>query len=153
MAEQQTVVNERQLMEIARMARKRAYCPYSHFAVGAALLCEGDRVYTGCNVENASYGASICAERVAFDKAVSQGERKFVAIAIAGGNEDLNTNLPPCPPCGTCRQVMREFTDPRHFKIFLNTATGGISGYLLRQLLPMDFGPANLETKEEKQDS
>lgn len=96
------------LLETARRAREQAYCPYSGFAVGAALLAEDGSVYTGCNVENGSYSLGICAERTAFCKAVAAGCRKFSAIAICGGKagEDPSES---CPPCGACRQVMAEF--------------------------------------------
>lgn len=99
------------LLEEAKKARKTAYAPYSKFLVGAALLCTDGSIYTGCNVENASYGAANCAERTAFFKAVSEGKRTFRAIAVAGGKEDAD-ELEPCPPCGICRQVMEEFCDP-----------------------------------------
>ena len=95
-------------IEQAIEARKNAYTPYSHFAVGAALLGKTGRIYTGCNIENAAYTPTNCAERTAFFKAVSQGEHEFSAIAIVGGRADM-TCAQICPPCGVCRQVMREF--------------------------------------------
>ena len=95
------------LLQIAMDASKNAYVPYSNFHVGAALECSDGTVFTGCNVENASYGATICAERTAFCKAVSEGERSFVAIAVAGGRE--GEVAPAFVPCGICRQVMAEF--------------------------------------------
>ena len=96
------------LMEEALKARKAAYAPYSGFQVGAVLLCADGSIYTGCNVENSSYGAACCAERTAFFKAVSEGKRSFRAIAVVGGKKDGEV-LESCPPCGICRQVMREF--------------------------------------------
>ena len=95
------------LLEEALKARKAAYAPYSGFQVGAALLCADGSIYTGCNVENSSYGAACCAERTAFFKAVSEGKRSFRAIAVVGGKKDEEV-LEVCPPCGICRQVMRE---------------------------------------------
>ena len=99
---------EETLMQAARAARERAYCVYSHFSVGAALLTEDGTVFTGCNVENAAYGECICAERTAVVKAVSEGHRKIRAIAICGAPEGQTPNA-PCMPCGACRQVLAEF--------------------------------------------
>ena len=96
-------MTEKQLCDMAVAMLERAYVPYSHFPVGAALLCKDGTVFTGCNVENAAYGATICAERTAMVKAVSEGHRDFDTIVIAGRSEDY------CVPCGTCRQVMMEF--------------------------------------------
>lgn len=96
------------LLEMAQHAREQAYCPYSRFSVGAALLAKDGRVFTGCNVENGSYSMGICAERTAFCKAVAAGCREFTAIAVCGGKEGLSPER-PCPPCGACRQVMAEF--------------------------------------------
>ena len=98
--------------------RQKAYAPYSDFMVGAALLCKDGRIFTGCNIENASYGATNCAERTAFFKAVSEGYREFTAIAIAGGDREAQ-NLKYCAPCGICRQVMSEFCDPATFLVIL----------------------------------
>ena len=123
--------------------KKKAYAPYSHFQVGAALLGEHGDIYTGCNVENASYGASNCAERTAVFKAVSEGERKFAAIAIVGGKEGEKTAV-PCPPCGICRQVLREFVDPKTFRIILEDGNGGWEERTLEEILPDSFGPDNL---------
>ncbi len=94
----------KQLLRRAREARRQAYAPYSNFPVGAAVLTSEGEVFTGCNVENASYGLSMCAERVAIGKAISEGARDFRAIAVVGPQDDL-----PCPPCGSCRQVLHEF--------------------------------------------
>ncbi len=134
------------LIENAIEARKNAYTPYSHFAVGAALLGKSGRIYTGCNIENAAFTPTNCAERTAFFQAVSQGEREFSAIAIVGGRAG-GICAQICPPCGICRQVMREFcTDD--FLIYLGrqTSEGEISyqTMTLGQLLPESFGPDNL---------
>lgn len=132
------------LLEAAYEARKYAYTPYSHFQVGAALLTESGRIYTGCNVENASFGATNCAERTAFFKAVSEGERRFSAIAIVGGKEGEQSEG-PCPPCGICRQVMMEFCSPKEFRIVLEDGAGGWKAYDLDEMLPYGFGPGNLD--------
>ena len=108
-----------------------AYVPYSHFPVGAALACSDGTVFTGCNVENAAYGSTICAERTAIVKAVSEGHRDFVRIAIAGKSKDF------CVPCGSCRQVMMEFS-PEMEVICLNGA-GESKSFALRELLPYGF--------------
>ncbi len=119
----------------ARNAMKNAYSPYSHFSVGAALLCRSGKVYTGCNIENASYTPTVCAERVAFFKAVSDGEREFEAIAIAGG-ADGNISAETAP-CGVCRQVMSEFCGA-DFKVIL--VSGSSERELtLGELLPLAF--------------
>ena len=132
-----------QLMEEAKKARKNAYAPYSNFAVGAALLTEGGALYTGCNIENAAYGPGNCAERTAFFKAVSEGERSFAKIAIVGGAVDCDP-VEMCAPCGICRQVMREFCDPESFEILLQDGKGGVVSFTLGQLFPHGFGPENL---------
>lgn len=130
------------LTERALEARERAYCPYSGFAVGAALLCEDGTVYPGCNIENAAHSPGCCAERTAFFRAVSEGKRRFLAIAVAGGKEgEKPTEF--CPPCGVCRQVMREFCGP-DFEIIL-TNGNELRRVPLSQLLPMSFGPETLE--------
>lgn len=107
----------RDLLAEAKAARENSYCPYSGFAVGAALLTKDGSVYLGCNVENASYGATNCAERTALFAAVADGRKPgdFEAIAIAGGPKD--GALIPCPPCGICRQVLSEFVDPADFRV------------------------------------
>lgn len=133
----------RKLIAAAFKARKAAYTPYSHFRVGAALLCEDGRVYSGCNIESASYSPSNCAERTAFFKAVSEGERNFEAIAVVGGPEDI-TEFDYCPPCGVCRQVMMEFCDPETFRIILAKSEDDSKIYLLKELLPQGFGPKTL---------
>lgn len=123
--------------------RAYSYVPYSHFHVGAALLCEDGTVYGGCNIENAAYTPTNCAERTAFFKAVSEGKRSFRAIAIAGGPEDAE-KLDYCPPCGVCRQVMREFCGAE-FEILLAISPTEWKTYTLQELLPESFGPDNLE--------
>ncbi|NLZ25582.1 MAG: cytidine deaminase [Clostridiales bacterium] len=99
----------KELYEKAKEASKQSYSPYSEFAVGAALLCGSGKVYTGCNVENASYPATICAERVALYKAVSEGERDFKALAVCGFDKKTGSFVKECPPCGVCRQALCEF--------------------------------------------
>jgi len=140
----------RRLSAAALEARKLAYCPYSHFAVGAALAGADGNIYTGCNIENAAFTPTICAERTAFFKAVSGGCRNFSAIAIAGGSADDVTDgdgaLPDeCPPCGVCRQVMMEFCDPETFVIVLARSGDQYRTCLLREILPLGFGPGNLK--------
>ena len=125
-----------QLLNIAKEAMKNSYAPYSNFNVGAALLSKSGKVYTGCNVENAAYGVTNCAERTALFKAVSEGEREFVSIAIVGG---LNGRLQDfCYPCGVCRQALSEFTDS-FFKIILENAKGDVEVTTLYELLPNAF--------------
>ena len=131
-----------ELLALARRARENAYAPYSGFAVGAALLGADGRVYTGCNVENAAYGPSNCAERTAVFKAVSEGERRFAAIAVVGGPGGRPEG--PCPPGGVCRQVLRGFCTA-DFPIHLRRADGSAAAYTLGQLLPESFSGANLE--------
>ena len=133
-----------QLVEIAYEAREKSDAPYSHFKVGAALLAKSGKIYKGCNIENAAYTPTNCAERTAFFKAVSEGERKFAAIAIVGGKEG-EENLTFCAPCGVCRQVMMEFCDPKEFQIILGRGNKEYKIYLLDELLPLGFGPENLK--------
>lgn len=119
-----------------------SYTPYSNFKVGAALLAENDRIYTGCNIENAGYSATNCAERTAFFKAVSEGVREFQAICVVGGKNGILTEY--AAPCGVCRQVMMEFCNPETFQIILAVNRGQYDIYTLKELLPLGFGPANL---------
>lgn len=118
-------------------ARKMAYTPYSHFQVGAALETADGVIYRGCNIENAAYGPSNCAERTAFFKAVSEGERDFVQIAVVGGPEGEEISQ-FCAPCGVCRQVMSEFCDGDSFKIHLSDGKE-IKTYSLAEILPLAF--------------
>lgn len=130
----------RDLMRLAEAARERAYAPYSDFLVGAALLGKSGKVYLGCNVENAGYSASNCAERTAFFKAISDGEREFQAIAIVGGKRGEKPDF--CVPCGVCRQVMAEFCG-EDFPIVLGTAEN-YKIHTLASLLPLAFTPDSL---------
>ena len=127
-------MTDRDLLNMAREASKNAYVPYSHFPVGAALECADGSVFTGCNVENAALGSTICAERTAIVKAVSEGRRKFVRIAIYGEGESY------CMPCGACRQVMAEFVGKGEDMEVLCTRSGGrYVSYRLSQLMPHTF--------------
>ena len=134
-----------ELLRRAAQARQNAYAPYSHFQVGAALLGVSGRVYLGCNVENAAYGPSNCAERTAVFKAVSEGERDFAAIAIVGGPGGVPQG--PCPPCGVCRQVLREFCRD-DFPIYLQGRDGAVETFTLSQLLPESFSGAQLTEED-----
>ena len=122
----------KELVERAMAMAQKAYAPYSHFQVGAAVLAESGKVYGGANVENASYGATICAERNAVAAAVNAGERKLKAIAVTA------------TPCGMCRQVMREFCDPKAFKVIVAKMTDDYRTFTLEELLPESFGPEHL---------
>ena len=130
-----------QLIQTAVEARKNSYSPYSNFKVGAALLTKSGKVYTGCNVENAAYSPTNCAERTAVFKAVSEGEREFEAIAIVGGKgEEL---APFCAPCGVCRQVLAEFCDD-DFRLVLGTPEA-FTTHTFADILPFSFGKKDLE--------
>ena len=122
------------LIEIAREARKKAYSPYSHHSVGAALLTKSGKVYTGCNVENATFSPTICAERSAFVKAISEGEREFEAIAVVGGIEDDRS---VCYPCGVCRQFMSEFCSD-DFKLYFADGDDTVE-YRFDEIMPHRF--------------
>lgn len=126
------------LLQMARDARERAYAPYSKYPVGAALLTHSGAIYPGCNVENASFGLTICAERVAINAAIAAGDRKPVAIAVVTARE-----ADPAAPCGACRQVLTEF-NPR-LRVVLPTPSGGIEVMGLDELLPDSFGPQDLD--------
>ena len=123
------------LIQFATVAREQSYSPYSNFAVGAALLCQDGTVYQGCNIENASFGMTNCAERTAIFKAVSEGHRLFQAIAVIADTKG------PCAPCDACRQVMVEFNIPT---IILTNLKGHTQVYTLDELLPLSFGPKDL---------
>lgn len=138
------MISDRELITQALLARKNAYVPYSHFAVGAALLADSGLVYTGCNVENAAYSPTNCAERTAVFKAVSEGERRFIKLAIVAGNETLGTPLPAIvSPCGVCRQVLIEFAMPEMI-ILLAKSEDDYETHMLGELLPMGFSPKDL---------
>ena len=129
-------MNELELINTAKLAAKNAYAPYSGFTVGAALLTKDGKVYSGCNIENASYSPTNCAERTVFFKAISEGERDFTAIAIVGGKDRSFTDY--CAPCGVCRQVMAEFCS-KDFKIILGKNDDEYKTFTLGDLLPESF--------------
>lgn len=137
-------IDEKKLIQLAQEAQKNAYSPYSNFFVGAALLATTGEIYQGCNIESASYSPTICAERTAFFKAVSQGERSFVAIAVVGGYLDNKTQKKYCTPCGVCRQVMAEFCLP-DFKIIIAKTQEDFFVKTLDELLPFAYSPKNLD--------
>jgi len=131
---------EERMTDLVRQALQAvgaAYAPYSRFQVGAAVLGASGRIFVGANVENASYGATSCAERNAISAAIVAGERELVAIAIAGGQDGLVTDY--CPPCGICRQVMREFAAPKTFTVCLAKSDADRKAYTLEALLPQSF--------------
>lgn len=130
------------MIDLAVEQLNYSYTPYSHFKVGAALLTKGGKLYTGCNIENAAYTPTNCAERTAFFKAVSEGERAFQAICIVGGKEGVLTEY--TAPCGVCRQVMMEFCNPEAFQVILATDRERYEVFSLKELLPLGFGPDNL---------
>ncbi len=131
------------LIKTAAEMRKKAYVKYSHYSVGSALMTGNGKIYTGCNIENASFSPTVCAERTAFFKAVSEGERKFTAIAIVAGQTGRKSSEYPSP-CGVCRQVMMEFCKPDKFIVILAKNEKDYLVYTLSELLPLGFGPANL---------
>ncbi len=134
-------MDAKELINIARKARQNAYAPYSHFAVGAALLAESGKVYTGCNIENASYGLTCCAERNAIFAAVGAGERRFKMLAVAADSPE------PVAPCGACRQVIAEFGIPLVVMGNLKEATKTMTA---EELLPYGFGQESMNNKGEK---
>lgn len=134
------MIDYKLLMTKAQEARKNSYTPYSHFRVGAALLCKNGKIYTGCNIENAAYTPGNCAERTAIFKAVSEGERDFEALAIVGGKEGETADF--CAPCGVCRQVIAEFCK-KDFKIILGNEEK-FQAYTLGELLPFAFTEQDL---------
>ena len=135
----------RNLIETAAAQRARSYAPYSHYRVGAALLAGDGTVFTGCNIENAAYAPSLCAERTAFAKAVSEGVRDFDAICSVGGKEEETFPSGYAVPCGVCRQVMMEFCDPETFRIIVAADPEHYEIFLLKDLIPRGFGPGNLK--------
>ena len=134
-------MTDRELLQCAAEAREMAYAPYSGFRVGAALLGKSGKIYKGCNVENAAYSPTNCAERTALFKAVSEGEREFVSIAIVGGMYETINDF--CAPCGVCRQVLAEFCDP-DFRVVLGTPEKP-QAFAFKDLLPFGFGKNDLE--------
>ena len=130
-----------ELMKLAVKAREKSYSPYSNFMVGAALLGKSGKVYLGCNIENAAYTPTNCAERTAIFKAVSEGEKEFTAIAIVGGKGEQLASF--CAPCGVCRQVLAEFCD-KDFRLILGTPDN-FSAYAFSEILPYSFGKTDLE--------
>ena len=133
-----------EMIDLAIAQLKYSYTPYSGFKVGAALLTAEGKFYTGCNIENAAYSPTNCAERTAFFKAVSEGERDFRAICIVGGKDGVLTEY--AAPCGVCRQVMMEFCNPDTFQIILATGKEQYEVFTLRGLLPLGFGPDSEST-------
>ena len=130
------------MIRIAIEQLKFSYAPYSGFKVGASLIAKNGEIYTGCNIENAAYTPTNCAERAAFFKAVSEGIKEFDAICIVGGKNGILTEY--AAPCGVCRQVMMEFCNPETFKIILALDPEHYDVYTLKELLPLGFGPQNL---------
>ena len=131
-----------ELCALAVKAMENAYVPYSEYRVGAALLTKSGKVYTGCNIENASYSPTICAERTAIFKAVSDGEHEFFKIAVAGGKNGRITG--EFPPCGVCRQVMAEFCEP-DFKILVVNGENSFTEYTFSDILPFSFNPKHVK--------
>jgi cytidine deaminase len=136
------IEEQKELIKKSLEMRNFSYTPYSHWNVGAALLTEDGKVYTGCNIENAGYTATNCAERTAIFKAVSEGELKFKAIAISGGPAGQDPTS-YCPPCGVCRQVMREFCKD-DFPIYVAKSVDDYQTFTLGELFPASFGPEDL---------
>ena len=132
----------KELIQFAYEAQSRSYSPYSGFATGAALEADNGRIFLGCNIENAAYSPTNCAERTAFFKAVSEGVRTFSRIAIVGNYPGREGDY--CAPCGVCRQVMAEFCKPETFQVILARSPEEYRVYLLKDLLPVNFGPSNL---------
>lgn len=135
-------MNEKELCKEAIDAMKNAYAPYSGYKVGAALLTEEGKLFAGCNIENAAYTPTVCAERVALFNAISSGERNFTAIAVAGGKDGVISGA--FPPCGVCRQVMAEFCAP-DFTVLVVTGEDSYKKYTLNELFPQAFTPKNIE--------
>ena len=135
-------MKKEELVKIAYEAQKFSYSPYSGFQVGAALLTKSGKIYTGCNIENAAFSPTNCAERTAFFKAVSEGETEFEAIAIVGNKKDASPEERNfCTPCGVCRQVMLEFVNPEEFLIYAGKGEE-IKTFTLKELLPESFSPS-----------
>lgn len=140
------MINRELLIEKAFEAQKFCYTPYSNFNVGAALLTSDGTIYQGCNIENAAFTPTNCAERTAFFKAVSEGQKEFSAIAIVGGkNGAKEDEAEYCAPCGVCRQVMMEFCNPKTFKVYLAKTEDDYIEYTLEEILPLGFSGKNLD--------
>ncbi|MDP2808057.1 MAG: cytidine deaminase [bacterium] len=137
---QKKKISQAELIIAAREAKQKAYAPYSKFKVGAALLAKSGTIYTGCNVENASYGLTCCAERNAVFEAVGRGERKFIAIAISSDSPE------PTAPCGACRQVLYEFAPEMEV---IMAGKKGVKRISLNKLLPLAFGPNSLKNNKQ----
>lgn len=135
-------MDQKALIQTAIDTLPFSYSPYSKFKVAAALLTKSGKVYTGCNIESAAYTPTNCAERTAFFKAVSEGEREFEAIAVVGGLDGKLVDY--CPPCGVCRQVMMEFCNPKEFQVIIAKSVGEYKQFSLEEILPLGFGPSNL---------
>lgn len=135
-------MNNSELVRYALEARKQAYSPYSGFSVGAALLCKNGKVFSGCNIENSAFSPTVCAERTAFFKAVSEGKKEFLKIAVVGGNSDCEFPDNYCPPCGVCRQVMNEFCE-NDFEIIMAKTE---DDYIVMKLI--DILPAGFDKRE-----
>ena len=137
-------MDKKELIKLALSAREKAYAPYSHYAVGAAVVGDSGKVYTGCNIENASYPAGICGERTAIFKAISEGERKITMIALVAAEETKTAPLPEYPsPCGICRQVMAEFCE-QDTPVLLAKSEDDYNEYKLCELLPLSFTAKDL---------
>lgn len=134
-------MTDKELYELAIKAMKHSYSPYSDCKVGAALLCKNGKVFTGTNIENAAFGPTVCAERVAIFKAVSEGEKEFSKIAVVGGKGGVINGV--FAPCGVCRQVLREFCED-DFKILLGETADKFKAVTLKDLLPLSFSPDNV---------
>ena len=134
-------MNIEQLIEEAKQAKKMAYVPYSNFQVGAALLTTDGKVYRGCNIENAAYSMTNCAERTALFKALSEGDKEFQAIAVIADTDR------PVPPCGACRQVISELCD-QDMKVYLTNLKGDVQELTVKELLPGAFSPEDLHDKK-----
>jgi len=131
-------IDKNTLLEQSKIAREKAYVPYSKFKVGAALLGEDGKIYHGCNIENSGYSMTNCAERTAFFKAISDGVRKFKAIAVVADTDG------PCSPCGACRQVMSEFCAP-DMPVYLTNLKGDVQETTVGELIPFAFSPEDLD--------
>ena len=136
------MIRPEELLSLAARARESAYTPYSGFAVGAALLASDGTVYTGCNIENAAFTPTVCAERVAIFRAVADGKRDFSAIAVVGGKAGERAGR--CTPCGVCRQVLAEFCEPERFTVYLLGNDGLPEVHVFSELLPFGFGKSDL---------